>query len=124
MPSKTRSDRPAPELRNGRTVEKILKLRTTPLPGTQVAVKMGYSKNRLSTMLARIRWMAKVELGGDCPIGKVDQKVAREFLKVWDMAQPAQGKPAQKWKPMTAAEGRAVSDAIGKVRDAAASGEG
>ena len=66
MPSKTRNDRPAAELRSGRTVEKILKLRTTPLPGTQVAVKMGYAKSRLTTMLARIRWMAKVELGGGC----------------------------------------------------------
>ena len=60
MPSKVRNERPAPELRSGRTVEKILKLRTTPLPGTRVAEKMGYAKNRLLTMLARIRWMAKV----------------------------------------------------------------
>ena len=124
MPSKSKNDRPAPELRNGRLVEKILKLRTKPLPGTQVAEKMGFAKNRLTTMLARIRWMAKVELGGGCPIGKVEQKVAREFLQVWDAVEPARGKPAQQWKPMTAGEGRAVSDAIGKVRDAAARGEG
>ena len=124
MPSKVKHERPAPELRSGRTVEKILKLRTTPLPGTQVAVKMGYAKNRLTTMLARIRWMAKVELGGDCPIGKVDRKVAREFLQVWDAVEPPRGKPVQQWKPMTADEGRSVSDVIGKVRDAAARGEG
>ena len=124
MQSKVKNERPAPELRSGRTVEKILKLRTTPLPGTRVAVKMGYAKNRLTTMLARIRWMAKVELGGDCPIGKVDQKVAREFLQVWDAAEPMRGKPVQQWKPMTADEGRSVSDVIGKVRDAAARGEG
>ena len=124
MPSRTRNDRPAQELRSGRTVEKILKLRTKPMPGTQVAEKMGYAKNRLNTMLARIRWMAKVELGGDCPIGKVEQQVAREFLQVWDMAMPHQGKPAREWKPMTADEGRAVSSAIGKVRKAAARAEG
>ena len=112
------------ELRNGRTVEKILKLRMTPLPGTQVAVKMGYAKNRLTTILARIRWMAKVKLGGDCPIGKVEQKVAREFLQVWDAVEPPRGKPAQAWKPMTAGEGRAVSDVIGKVKEAAARGGG
>ena len=124
MPSKVKYERPAPELRSGRTVEKMLKLRTTPLPGTRVAEKMGFAKNRLTTILARIRWMAQVKLGGDCPIGKVEQKVAREFLKVWDAVEPARGKPAQQWKPMTAGEGRAVSDAIGKVRDAAASGAG
>ena len=60
MPSRVRNERPAPELRDGRTVEKMLKLRMTPMPGTQVAKKMGYAKNRLTTMLARIRWMAKV----------------------------------------------------------------
>ena len=99
MPSKSKNERPAPELRNGQVVEKILKLRMTPLPGTQVAKKMGYAKNRLVTMLARIRWMAKVKLGGDCPIGKVEQKVAREFLKVWDAVEPPRGKLAQGWKP-------------------------
>ena len=75
-------------------------------------------------MLARIRWMERAELGGDCPIGKVDQQVAREFLEVWDMARSAQGTPAQEWKPMTAGEGRAVSDAIGKVRAASGLGGG
>ena len=40
------------------------------------------------------------------------------------MARPAQGTPAQEWKPMTAGEGRAVSDAIGKVREASGRGEG
>ena len=124
MPSRTRNDRPAQELRSARTVEKILRLRTKPMSGLQVAEKMGYAKNRLNTMLARIRWMAKVELGGGCPIGKVERKVAREFLQVWDMAMPGQGKPAREWKPMTADEGRAVSDAIGKVRKAAARGGG
>ena len=124
MPSKSRNDRPAPELRSGRTVEKILRLRTKPMSGLQVAEKMGYAKNRLNTMLARIRWMAKVELGGGCPIGKVEQQVAREFLQVWDMAMPGPGKPAREWKPMTAGEGRSVSSVIGKVRDAAARGKG
>ena len=124
MPSKRRSDRPAPELRSGRTVEKILKLRTKPMSGVQVAENMGYARNRLSTMVSRIRWMAKVELGGDCPIGAVEQKVAREVLQVWDMVNPNRGKPAREWKPMTAGEGRTVSDAIGKVRKAAARAEG
>ena len=124
MPSKRRSDRPAQELRSARTVEKMLRLRTKPMSGLQVAEKMGYAKNRLNTMLARIRWMAKVELGGECPIGKVEQQVAREFLEVWDMAMPHQSKPAREWKPMTANEGRSVSSVIGKVRKAAARGGG
>ena len=68
--------------------------------------------------------MAKVELGGDCPIGTVEQKVAREFLQVWDMVNPNRGKPAREWKPMTANEGRSVSSVIGKVRKAAARVEG
>ena len=124
MPTKSRNERPAPELRSGRLVERILKLRTKPMAGTQVAEKLGYGKNRLTTMLARIRWMARVELGGDCPIGTVEQKVAREFLEVWDKAEAARAKPASQWTPMTADEGRAVSNAIGKVREAAARGEG
>ena len=105
-------------------VEKLLKLRTRPMTAVQVAEKMGFGKNRITTLLARIRWMAKVELGGDCPIGEVDQQVAREFLEVWNMARPAQASPAQEWKPMTTGEGRAVSEAIGKVREAAGGGEG
>ena len=124
MPTKSRNERPAPELRNGRLVERILKLRTKPMAGTQVAEKLGFAKNRLTTMLARIRWMARVELGGECPIGKVDQEVAKEFLQVWDMAEAARAKPASQWTPMTKTEGRAVSNVIGKVREAAAQGAG
>ena len=124
MPRKSRNERPAPELRSGRLVERILKLRTKPMAGAQVAEKMGFGKNRLTTMLARIRWMARVELGGECPIGKVDQEVAREFLQVWDMAKAARAKPASQWKSMTRDEGRTVSNVIGKVREAAARGEG
>ena len=124
MPRRSRTERPAPELRSGRVVEKMLKLRTRPMTGTQVAEKMGFGKNRITTLLGRIRWMAKVELGGDCPIGAVDQQVAKEFLEVWDMARPAQASPAQEWKPMTEGEGRAVSDAIGKVRAASGLGGG
>ena len=124
MPRRSRNERPAPELRSGRTVERMLKLRTKPMAGAQVAEKMGYGKNRLTTMLARIRWMAKVELGGDCPIGTVDQEVAKAFLEVWDMAEAPRAKPASQWKPMTADEGRAVSNAIGKLRKAASQGAG
>ena len=124
MPTKSRNERPAPELRSGRLVERILKLRTKPMAGTQVAEKLGFAKNRLTTMLARIRWMARVELGGECPIGKVEQKVAKEFLQVWDMAEAPRAKAASQWKPMTQSEGRAISNVIGKVREAAARGEG
>ena len=94
------------------------------MAGAEVAEKMGYARNRLITMLARIRWMARVELGGECPIGTVDQEVAKAFLEVWDMAKTARAQPASQWKPMTQNEGRAVSNAIGKVRKAAAGGEG
>ena len=123
MPKRSRNERPAPELRSGRTVERMLKLRTKPMAGTQVAEKMGFARKRLTTMLARIRWMARIELGGDCPIGKVDQEVAKAFLEVWDKA-AVRAKPASQWTPMIRNEGRAVSNAIGMVRKAAAQGAG
>ena len=107
---------PAPELRDWRAVESLLKLRKQGLSTAQVAARYGMPESSAYKMIRRIRWMASVKLGNGCPIGSVEQNLAMQFLTLWDQFGPTpRGKAKEAWRPMSAEDGKAVSDAMRKV---------
>ena len=114
MSAKSKYERPEPRLKDWRFVETILAQRLAGKSGRQVAKGMGMGESSVATLLRRVRWMASVELGSGVPIGTTEQKVAKDFLTAWDSVGKAPPN-RQGYRPMTAEEGRASSDAIRKL---------
>ena len=122
--SKAAYDRPVRELSDWRMVETLLKLRIAHRKTEVIAKKLGRSSSWLQTLIKRIRWMASVTLGPGVPFGTTDQRCAKDFLAVWDRYEARGGFSREPYKPMSAEQGRAVSDAIRKVAHCNGDGNG
>ena len=74
----------------------------------------------MNQVMARIRWMAEVELPPEpteaVPFGKAEQTLAQEFIGVWDSVKwPVHKKPGPKYTRPTPGQAQAVRDAIWKA---------
>ena len=115
MAAKSAEQQPAPQLRDWKVIEMTLQIRRRRLTTDQVAKACGVKPSTLYLMIRRIRWMAGVKLGNGCPIGTVEKNLAMQFIGMWDAWGPRPRVTREPWRPMSAEEGRAVSDAMRKV---------